>query len=132
MLELLAFFVANATLKPLKVGVVDRTTNSNPLDLEMSGYDALKWVFSDCALQKPGACNEGTILHVPLNTPVPWLILNVAWDRPPITGSFVSLQLRLPSKVSRVWAAALVKASASKKSCMVEAVRYVRENLYVC
>ena len=42
------------------------------------------------------------------------------------TGSFVSLQLRLPSKVSSVWAVALVKASASKKDCMIEAVRYVR------
>ena len=28
---------------------------------------------------------EGTILHVPLKTPVPPLILNVAWDKPPMT-----------------------------------------------
>merc|ERR1719484_437615 len=109
MLELLAFFVANATLKPLNDGVVERTTNSKPLDLEMSGYDALKWVFSDCALQKPGACSDGTILQVPLKTPVPPLILKVAWDKPPITGSFVSLQLRLPSNVSSVCAAALLR-----------------------
>ena len=50
----------------------------------------------EATLQKPGAFKKGTIAHVPSNLPSPPAAAKVECDWPPMTGSFITLNLRLP------------------------------------
>merc|ERR1719158_372431 len=69
---------------------------------EISGKSPL----SVSALMKPGALNDGTSTTWPSKTPRPFWTENVPVDRPPITGSFISVNLcdvdSAPSKVTNV------------------------------